>query len=438
MLPTIKSIHADIAYTLGEYLYRKLNPNGKKVEMNIVTLEVLKGLVANKNTKMPQFIRVFATTADINSGTISLHWHNGLPNGTAEEPFASANIHYGDAAEWLTSWVPATHLIQGRIQTLERLAEEGIANRFSHNMAYRLFASNLVDYAEKYRGMRSVVLHELEAFADVVLSTEKGGTWTIPPYFIDSVAHLAGFIMNVSDAVDTKANFCVTPGWSSMRFARPLVAGGKYRSYVKMIPTVQDPTVYLGNVYVLQDDAIIGMVDGIKFRRYPRLLLNRFFSAPDENASKHTATASSAAAPVSPKPTPAPVQVTPKAAALIQAVPSTADLPRAAIPAQGQSPIPVAASVVVKGKDTTSPVNAPPDTDSTAAKAIALIADEAALEPTDLHDEASFANLGVDSLMSLVIAEKFREELGVTVGGSLFLEYPTVGDLRGWLMEYYG
>jgi len=77
------------------------------------------------------------------------------------------------------------------------------------------------------------------------------------------------------------------------------------------------------------------------------------------------------------------------------------------------------------------------ESDSTAAKALALIANETALELADLQDEASFASLGVDSLMSLVIAEKFREELGVTVGGSLFLEYPTIGDLRGWLEEYY-
>jgi monodictyphenone polyketide synthase len=39
--------------------------------------------------------------------------------------------------------------------------------------------------------------------------------------------------------------------------------------------------------------------------------------------------------------------------------------------------------------------------------------------------------------MSLVISEKFREALGVTVTGSLFLEYPTVGDLKSWLLEYY-
>lgn len=298
------------------------------------------------------------------------------------------------------------------------LAEKGIANKFSHNMAYRLFANNLVDYADKYRGMQDVVLHDLEAFADIVLSKEKGGTWTIPPYFIDSVAHLAGFIMNVSDAIDTKTNFCVTPGWGSMRFARPLVAGSKYRSYVKMIPTVDDPTVYLGDVYILQDDVIIGMVGAIKFRRYNRVLLNRFFSAPD--SSDPNAAPAAPTPKAAPKPTPA--QAVPKAAV---AAPEPAKV--APAPTPGPAPAPVAAAEPTAGIDN----------DSTAAKAVTLVMNEAALDAADMQDKASFASLGVDSLMSLVIAEKFREELGVIVGGSLFLEYPTVGDLREWLLEYY-
>jgi len=74
---------------------------------------------------------------------------------------------------------------------------------------------------------------------------------------------------------------------------------------------------------------------------------------------------------------------------------------------------------------------------SITAKALMLIAREAALEISDLEDDASFSDLGIDSLMSLVIAEKFRTELDVKVGGSLFLDYPTIGDLRKWLEEYY-
>ena len=124
----------------------------------------------------------------------------------------------------------------------------------------------------------------------------------MPPYFIDSVAHLAGFIMNVSDVMDIKNNFCVTPGWNSMRLARPLVAGEKYQSYFKMIATAEDSDIYLGDVYILQKEKIIGFVEGIKFRRYPRLLLSRFFSASDESGTaaskasdvKHNAPAAAA------------------------------------------------------------------------------------------------------------------------------------------------
>lgn len=391
--------------------------------------------MAQKKAKTPQLIQVSATTGDIHgNGTVQFVWHNVLSSGAvADDHFATATIEYGSASAWLASWIPAAHLVQGRIEALERLAERGVVNRLSRNMAYSLFANNLVDYAPKYRGMQAVMLHGLEACADITLSTEKGGTWTVPPYFIDSVAHLAGFVMNVSDAMDTKANFCVTPGWGSMRFARPLLAGKRYKSYVKMIATAEDPDIYLGDVYVLQGGEVIGFVGGIKFRRYPRLLLSRFFTAPDEGGPgtkagivDHTPAAVTTSA--KPAAVPTPSQAGLKPDAILQPVvlkePQSSKLAIPSPQAPTVEPGPNAALTA--------------DSDSTAAKAIALVAAEAGLEVADLHDATGFAELGVDSLMSLVIAEKFREELEVIVSGSLFLEYPTVGDLKSWLVEYYG
>jgi len=201
-----------------------------------------------------------------------------------------------------------------------------------------------------------------------------------------------------------------------MRFALPLTAGQEYQSYVKMIPTSEDPSVYFGDVYILQKGAIIGMVEGIKFCRYPRILLNRFFSAPDSDTAK-THSASSTAA----LPKPAPItSLAPSKIAVV--APSAQTTVEAKVTTK--SPPPAA---------TTSNENL----DSTAHKALLLVAKEGGLDIADLTDDAEFANLGVDSLMSLVIAEKFREELGVNVAGSLFLEYPTIGALRAWLEEYY-
>ncbi|KAJ5711073.1 Acyl transferase/acyl hydrolase/lysophospholipase [Penicillium malachiteum] len=424
------SIHADIVFTLGRYLLKKMRPDIKDPQMNIANLEVLQGLVANKDRSKPQRIRVSAATTDINSGVVSLYWYNLSKEG--DDAFASATLFFEDANAWKTSWSPLAHLINSRIEELGRLAECGEATRFSHNMAYQLFAHNLVDYAQQYRGMKSVVLHGFEAYADVVLAKDDHGSWTVPPFYIDSVAHLAGFIMNVSDAVDTKNNFCVTPGWKTLRFACKLVAGASYRSYVKMIPTAEDPSVYLGDVYILQEGVIVGMVGGIKFRRYPRLLLNRFFSVPDAGGA-HSSTSTVAKA-IKPAAASVPVSVPTVTAAVGFGLPPP---PTAAV-ASMAAPAPVQETM----KPTPAPAPAATNTatvnpDSTTAKAIALIAKEGGLDPADMSDDALFVNLGVDSLMSLVISEKFRDELGITVSGSLFLEYPTIGDLRAWLMEYY-
>ena len=394
--------------------------------MTVANLVVSKGLIAQSDHKTPQIIQVTADTTDVYSGVVDLTWQNLDNDGNVHEPFATANIFYGDASEWLSSWTSIAHLIQGRIEALERLVAEGKANRFSHNMAYTLFASNLVDYAEKYRGMQSVVMYELEGFADVQLTTKESGIWTIPPYFIDSVAHLAGFIMNCSDAIDTQRDYSVTPGWNSMRFAKPLAPGAKYRSYVKMIPTVEDPTVYVGDVYIMQDNAVVGKVGGIQFRRYPRILLSRFFSPPDKMAaieSKPSAATSQAPNPAPKAALPGPKKDERGKRELTHSPIATPDLPKDAKPAAADAGIPSVKSTAASGSIT--------------AKALMLIANEAALENSDLEDDACFANLGVDSLMSLVIAEKLRTELDVKVSGSLFLDYPTIGDLRNWLEEYY-
>lgn len=177
------------------------------MDLNITELKVHKGLVVNVNILIPQLIRVTASTSNISDG-IHLTWYNASKDGTVEtEPFAAAMILAGTAADYLSSLESMSHLIERHIDALNHMAHQGIASRFSRGMAYSLFASKFVDYADEYRGMQSVLLHAFEAFADITLATEKAEVWTVPPHFIDSVAHLSGFIMNFSDTQDTFNNF---------------------------------------------------------------------------------------------------------------------------------------------------------------------------------------------------------------------------------------
>lgn len=325
------------------------------------------------------------------------------------------------------SWSPMDHLVTGRIDALVASAREGKASRFSRNMAYGLFASNLVEYADSYRGMQSVVIQDLEGFAEVKLTDKDSGNWTVPPYFIDSVAHLAGFIMNCSDAMDTRANFCVTPGWKSMRFAERLTPGAKYRSYVKMIPSAEDASAYFGDVYILRDDMIVGQVCGIEFHRYPRILLDKFFSPPSASSTKPQAHVMKSGATQNAMPS-----------NKQDKEPSKKNLPSPDTKVDAIAPSEQHTKVKENAKGSApSPADSVMAEDSVTSKALRLIADEAALEVSDLDASANFADLGVDSLMSLVIAEKLKNELDVSVSGSLFLDYPTIGDLRTWLDEYY-
>lgn len=415
-----------------------MRPHGTNRDMNIGNLVVTKGLVVGEDTSIAQRIQVTATTPDIYSDVVHLTWQNVDTQNKLSDPFATANIIYGQAGSWLDSWAPIAHLIHNRILDLDSLALQGKASRFSSKMAYALFAGHLVDYADKYRGMQSVTMHGLEAYADVRLTTSGSGKWVVPPYFIDSVAHLAGFVMNCSDSMDTKNNFCVTPGWDSMKFAESLTAGGSYRSYVKMIPNKADPTVYSGNVYIMRGDGdheIIGMVGGILFRKYPRVLLGRFFSPPKATAEEgHTSGQVPRVADPKHARQRADAETTERLPARRM---SSAPLP-INMPQSRPGPIKSNASPVAPVQTTPAKTEStPPLEHSTSAKALQLVANEAGIPSQDLNDDDSFADLGVDSLMSLVITEKLRTDLGVQVGGSLFLDYPTIGAMRVWLDESY-
>lgn len=85
--------------------------------------------------------------------------------------------------------------------------------------------------------------------------------------------------MHGSNASNTKDFFYDTPGWDSGRLAKPLVPGRGYRTYVRMSPT-DEANVYSGNVYVIQDGELVGMMGQMKFRQIPRLLTDRFFFVP--------------------------------------------------------------------------------------------------------------------------------------------------------------
>ena len=418
-----------MALTVGEYLYKRMVPSAKTVSMNVSDMLVEHAQVVMSNREGAQLLQVEAEM-DLEDLTTAVRWYNLDDIGNrSEEPYATAIVRYEDPDDWVAEFNRMSWLVDSRVEALTAMVPGGSASRLSRGLAYTLF-ENVVDYSEKYRGMHSVVIHELEAYADVILEPERHGTWHTPPHWIDSLFHVGGFVMNGSEASNTKDFFYVTNGWSSCRMAKPAVAGGSYRSYVRMSPA-SEANMFSGDVYVMQDGEVVGMMGGMRFRRVNRILMDRFFSPPD-------ATAGAKATPAKPKATSKPKPVA------SQSAPSK-------VKGIVQAPKPAAEKVVKDEEKKEAASTGDGDSKGAATNAstapvgelaggivgdaLKLIAKETGLELSDLTDEATFVELGVDSLTSLVLAETFKKQLSLEVKSSLFIECLNIGDLKVWLEE---
>ena len=380
------SIYADMAVTIAEHLYKLLKPETERVDMNVCDMEVFKPFIANDDGGKGQTLRLTATTADINTGRANLVFSSGT--GKSEMQHAKCHVDYGSGPAWLSEWQRNAYLITGRIEHLKKAASSGTAHRMLRGMAYKLFGA-FVEYDAKYRGMEEVILDSpaLEATAHVVFQTaETDGKFVCSPYWIDSVCHLAGFIVNANDAVDSGKQVYVSHGWESMRFAEPLQADKVYRSYVKMQPLPGN--MVAGDVYIFDGDRIIGMCGALKFQCIPRTLLNTFLP--------------------------------PKGSAAVKAV---------------AAPKKAAAAKPVK-KTVPKPIKTSKTGPSITSQVLEIIAGEVGIPVTELADAIDFAEMGVDSLMSLSICGRIREELEIEAPASLFVDHPTVGNLKRHLTQY--
>lgn len=381
------SIYADMALTVSDYLYKVLRPEAD-VSMNVCKMEVFKPFIADTSGEKSQVLRL-TTKLDLAIGRADLLYTSGT--GKAEVEHAKCHVTFGSASAWLSEWQRSSYLINGRIDSLRKSAAAGDAHTILRRMAYKLFSA-LVEYDDKYRGMKEVILDspQLEATSQVVFQTkESDGTFFCSPYWIDSVAHLAGFVVNANDELDSGKQVYISHGWESMRFAEPLSAIKTYRSYVKM--QAAEGSVMLGDVYVFDQDRIIGVVGGLKFQCIPRSLLNTFLPPKVAAAVSKPAFASK-------KPTLKESKASKKVSVKISS----------------QSPL----------------------RPSITSRAFAIIATEIGIEVNELTDNTEFAGMGVDSLLSLAITGRFREELEIEVQSSLFTDYPTVSVMKQFLSRF--
>ncbi|KAK4989349.1 polyketide synthase [Elasticomyces elasticus] len=409
------SLYSDMAMTVADYLYKELRPSAPEVGMNVCKMEVPKPLICQiPQPPQGQHIQLEAT-ADLEQSCAFLKFRSVTPEGKVLQEHAHCLVKYEDIDGWRSDWGRINFMVQSQIDILKQKTHTGEAHKIQRGMAYKLFKA-LVTYDEKYRGMDEVILDgkNTEATAAVQFKTTAAdGNFHCAPYWIDSMCHISGFIVNASDVVDSDTQVYISHGWDSMRVAKKLSVDKKYRSYVRMLPAPNN--VSIGDVYVFEGDEIVAVCGGLKFQMIPRRVLNTFLPPNKTLAGAKAGVAA-----------PAPVA---KAPAAIKAAPvKAAPAPIKIAPAPAKKAAPAPKKAAPKKAAGTSINN----------KIMKIIATETDVDASELVDEAAFENLGVDSLMSLTISAIFREELDIEISSTLFTDYPTVGEMKKFFSQYDG
>lgn len=392
------SVYADMAFTAASYVYSKMQPFEPVPAMDLAGMEVFHPLVVLPTGNSPS--QVIKVTAVRKSCTGSIEVCFSSQDGNDLQQHGRCEVNFGNGNEWRDEWSRNTYLVESRMTGLTDAANEGYVHRILRPMIYKLF-STIVVYSEKYHGLQEVYMDSSlnEVVAKVKFqNVAECGKFTYSPYWIDTIAHLAGFVLNGSVSTPEDTVF-ISHGWKSMRIVAPLSDEKEYRSYVRMQP-VGTCGLMCGDVYVLEGNDVVAVCFGLKFQQMSKpllhTLLDRSCKAPTQKTQDETRRS----------------QATIQNTASRESTRVKRNLPQAA---------PVAA-------------NSPPSF----SKVLDTIAGEVNVEPGDFVDSAYFAELGVDSLLSISIISSLKQKLGLDLPASAFAMYPTVAQLREFLDEDVG
>ena len=388
------SLYGDMAMTVCDYAYRLVCPDAKNIGSNVAHMEVPKTLIFDDTAK--SHILRLTVTANVKLGSADLVFHTG--EGAKRTDHATCKVYFNDVEEWQNDFDRVAYLIKSRIDALMVAERAGQASKIGRGLAYKLFGA-LVDYNRRYQGMEEVILDSetCEATAKIRFQTkEEDGSFFFSPYHIDSLCHISGFIINGTDAVDSREQVFISHGWGSLRFTEVPDRNKEYRSYIRMQP-VKGSKVMAGDAYVFDGDKIIGMCGDLKFQAIPRKVLN--------------------------------MVLPPRGAYAVGA---------AAAPARPAAPAAKKASPIKETKIVTpgniAKVNQ--KLKSVVSEVMDILAREVGVGHDELADNIAFTDLGVDSLMSLTVSGKIREELELDLSSNAFVDFPTIGSFKGYLAQF--
>lgn len=245
--------------TVANYMLKTNDGQYENPGFDVADVKVERPLIAVSNSA--QLLRVSAS-AEWSTNVISLAFYSINAQGRKVADHATCNVRITRNQTWLQDWKRNSYLFKSRIHALQNGVDHGSSHKMKRGIVYKLFSA-LVDYSPSYQGMQEVVLDsdELEATAQVSFGVGDEGFY-LNPCWIDSLGHIAGFIMNGNDNVQSKDQVFVNHGWDNMRCATKFTKGKWYQSYNKM--QLVSGTMYSGDTYIFDEGNMVAVFEGVK------------------------------------------------------------------------------------------------------------------------------------------------------------------------------
>lgn len=293
---TPSGLYADMAAVVAEYIWKAYR--GRDAEtpgLRVGDMEVNKTyIISEPQPSEGQWLEMEAllsvpeyTSGDMIDGTVKCYFRSIRPNGVKLNDLAFCTAQYEFWHGWLSSWSHNNGLIRTKIANLHsraRTEASGEVQQMHRKKAYEVFKS-FVDYGPRYQNMAEVTIDTktLEATARLDLQPDPQQDYT-GPYYLDASCHVSGFVCNTAEE-DTTKNAYISHGIDTMRISPKFqpYPGANIQNYVHMQPLPSDKTVLSGDVYILQDDEIVGVWEGVRFKRIPRRILNVFLPKPKKS-----------------------------------------------------------------------------------------------------------------------------------------------------------
>ena len=387
------SMYADMALTLGEYL-RKQKPQWKKCLVDVQHMDVQRPLATQSKGKGSQLVRcrvIFDTSAE--KGAVE--FYSVTNEGKKLIKHAECFITFPDAKEAASEYRENAVAILSRMAEMRKsIASDDRVQKMNRKSGYHM-VSSLASYDAEYQGVEEVILDSANMEATAIVHFNKPsnkGTYQVNPYIIDNFGQPALFVMNANDEADLDKEVFVNHGWTSLHFYKPVSIDKSYRSYVKMTGPGEDG-MYKGDMVVFEGDEVVAAYKGVKAQGVPRRLMDYIVHMRDD---------------------------------------TKAGPPRAGT--QGLAQGAQATTTVQTDIATIQVSHAAPASSGGRSwqDALRIIAEESGVPVSDLKLESAFVELGVDSLLSLLCASRFREELGFDYESGIFADYPTVKEMEAF------